>query len=361
MESHLPPGWQMFRNSNGKIVYLNTETREFQDTLPMEALPPGWEMFKNSNGKIVYVNTETREFKDTPPVALGQPPSAPPVDPITERVKTHYYPHIFEFSRIPPKDIIAMLHHPQPPPALTPDEEDLIINNYVGTSIDVSMRTTVCGKDADILSCAKKLFKMNATASQLQYSFKLPPQPADINCNVPFRWSIDNQTHKPLDTNPTVVLANRLIPLNPNTVRWLCSTDVNPIPSMGTVNENMFVLDFFNAKDSFRKFGQPIIQLAIERRKHDSDPQNIEYARKAALQAEEQQTKRDEEAKRKAEQQRRLDPRQQAEKAKRQSDIKAEFIDHMTRLGGLKGRRKQSRRKQSRRKQSRRKQSRRRS
>ena len=224
------------------------------------------------------------------------------------------------------------------------------------------MRGMICKDDVDILSCAKKLFLNNAGNAKDKYSFQLPIQSAAHQCDVPFRWNPDNESKKPLGDNPTACLSCILFPLNDNTVRWLCSTPANPIPSMREALESSFMLDFFDTKDPFRKYGQSIIQLATERRNFNSAPQNIENARKEAMKAKEQQKKWDEEAKMKAERQRSLVTQQQAEEAKRQADITAAFIDRM-KSGGLKGRRKQSRRKrmQSKRKQVKRKQSRRRS
>jgi len=446
MESHLPPGWQMFRNPNGQVIYANMVTGQFQDTPP---LPPGWQMFRNPNGQIVYTNMTTGQFQDTPPmIALALPPgwtrttnasgrtvyanqslgieqfefpeealqaqapsappdspvaalalppgwtrttnasgrivyanrslgreqfefpeveaqqaqapSAPPVDPRTEQVKTQYYPHVHPFSRIPPADIIDMLYHPLPPPDLTPDDVDLILNNYVGTAI--RDRRTICGDDVDILSCAKKLFTNNASAAQHNYSFKFPIQPASHQCDVPFRWNPANESKKKLDDNPTAFLAGRLFPLNDNTVRWLCSTHTNPIPSMREALESRFVVDFFDTKDPSRKFGQTVIQVATERRKFNSDPQNIENARKAALEEKERIKRQDEQARIRDEQQRILRWQQQQEQAKKDAEKKAEFEDHMRQYrGGLKCRRKQqtksnaSKRKQTKRKQTKRK------
>jgi len=360
MESHLPHGWQMFRNPNGQVIYANMATGQFQDTPPMVslALPPGWTQTTNASGRTVYANQSLgREQFEFPEVEAqqAQAPSAPPVDPRTERVKTQYYPHVHPFSKIPPADIIDMLYHPLPPPDLTPDEVDLILNNYVGTAI--RDRRTICGDDADILSCAKKLFKNNAGIAQSDYSFKLPIEQAYYICDVPFRWNPANESKKKLDDNPTAFLASRLFPLNDNTVRWLCSTHTNPIPSTREALESRFMLDFFDAKDPFRKFGQTIIQLATERRNFNLDPQNIENARKAALQAAEQKKKRDEEDRIRTEQQRILDRQRREEQAREEARRKAEFEDHMRQYrGGLKSKRKQPKRKQTKRKQTKRKQ-----
>ena len=364
MESHLPPGWQMFRNPNGEVMYANMLTGQFQNTPPVAALalPPGWVQMTNESGRTVYANQSLGRIQYEFPMVeahQAQAPSAPPVDPRTEQVKTQYYPHVHPFSRIPPADIIDMLYHPLQPPDLTPDDVDLILNNYVGTAI--RNRRTICGDDVDILSCAKKLFTNNASAAQHNYSFKFPIQPASYQCDVPFRWNPDNEDKKPLGVNPTAFLVSRLFPLNDNAVRWLCSTHTNPIPTMREALESRFVVDFFDAKDPSRKFGQTVIQVATERRKFNSDPQNIENARKAALEEKERIKRQDEQTRIRDEQQRILRWQQQQEQAKKDADRKAEFEDHMRQYrGGLKGRRKQqtkanaSKRKQTKRKQTKR-------
>lgn len=284
----------------------------------------------------------------------AQAPSAPPVDPRTELVKTQYYPHVHPFSRMTPAEIIDMLYHPYPPPDLTPDDIDLIINNYVGTAIND--RRTICGEDADILSCAKKLFTTNAFTAQYKYSFKLPVV-HDYRCDVAFRWNPDNESKKPLVNTPTAFptafLSSRLFPLNDNTVRWLCSTPINPIPTMNEALESKFVLEFFDGPEFHRysKHGKTAIQSAIENRDRMSTPQFREQQARDAEQAAEDQRKRAEEDRIRTEQQRILDRQRREEQARKDAATKAAFEEHMRQWkGGLKGKRNQ-RRKQSRRKQ----------
>jgi hypothetical protein len=288
----------------------------------------------------------------------AQAPSAPPVDPRTEQVKTQYYPHVHPFSRIPPADIIDMLYHPYPSPDLTPDDIDLIINNYVGTAINE--RGRICGDDVDILSCAKKLFETNASTAQYKYSFKLPIQSAAHQCDVPFRWNPDNESKKPLGVNPTAFLAGRLFPLNDNTVRWLCSTHTNPIPTMREALESRFVLDFFDAPAFRMSHGKTAIQFATENRDRMSTPQFREQQARLAVQAQEQQRKRAEEDRIDAERQRILDTQRRAEQARKDAETKAAFEAYMRHRGGLKGRRKQTKLKQTKRKEVKRKQTKRR-
>ena len=102
--------------------------------------------------------------------------------------------------------------------------------------------------------------------------------------------------------------------------------------------------------------------MATERRKFNSDPQNIENARKAALEEKERIKRQDEQTRIRDEQQRILRWQQQQEQAKKDAERKAEFEDHMRQYrGGLKGRRKQQtksnacKRKQTKRKQTKRK------
>jgi hypothetical protein len=199
----------------------------------------------NDNGRTVYINQSLRRIQyDFPHVesVQAQAPSAPPVDPRTEQVKTQYYPHVGTFSEpeMYREDIINMLYHPaEPPQNLTPDEIDLIINNYVGTNIP--SRNMHC-KDTDILSCAKTLFKINAIIAQDKYSFENPIQKESYQCNVPFRENRD----KPKNTLPTI--ASHRFPLNANTVRWLLYTP-EQYPTLQEARDNMFVLDFYRASD----------------------------------------------------------------------------------------------------------------
>jgi hypothetical protein len=288
----------------------------------------------------------------------AQAPSAPPVDPRTEQVKTQYYPHVYPFSSIPPADIIDMLYHPYPSPDLTPDDIDLIINNYVGTAINE--RGRICGDDVDILSCAKKLFETNASTAQYEYSFKLPIEQADYVCDVPFRWNPDNESKKKLGVNPTAFLSSRLFPLNDNTVRWLCSTHTNPIPTMREALESRFVLDFFDAPAFRMSHGKTTIQFATENRDRMSTPQFREQQARNAVQAQEQQRKRDEEDRIDAERQRILDTQRRAEQARKDAETNAAFEAYMRHRGGLKGRRKQTKLKQTKRKEVKRKQTKRR-
>ena len=366
MDPQLPPGWQIFRNPNGQVIYANVSTSQFQDTPPVAAaalaLPPGWTQMTNDSGRTVYINQSLGRMQFEFPQAeavQAQAPSAPPVDPRTEQVKTQYYPHVHPFSRIPPADIIDMLYHPLPPPDLTPDDIDLIINNYVGTAIN--RRRDICGEDADILSCAKKLFKNNASAAQYKYSFKLPIEQAYHVCDVPFRWNPDNESKKTLVINQTAYLAGKLFPLNDNTVRWLCSTHTNPIPTMREALESRFVLDFFDAPAFRMSHGKTAIQFATENRDRMSTPQFREQQARDAVQAQEQQRKRAEEDRINAERQRILDRQHREAQARKDAETKAAFENHMRQWqGGLKGRRKQTKRKQTKRKEVKRKQTKRR-
>ena len=361
MDPQLPPGWQILRSPDGQVIYGNMSTGAFQDTPPVAAapaalaLPPGWTQMTNESGRTVYINQSLPRMQYEFPQAeaeQAQAPSAPPVDPRTEQVKTQYYPHVLQFSRIAPADIIDMLYHPQPSPNLTSDDVDLILNNYVGTAIN--RRRDICGEDANILSCAKKLFLNNASAAQFKYSFKLPVV-RNHRCDVAFRWNPDNESEQTLDNNPTAFLSGRLFPLNDNTVRWLCSTHTNPIPTMREALESRFVLDFYDVADPFRKPGQTVIQIATENRDRMSTPQFREKqardAAQAAAQAAEQKKKQAEEDRINAERQRILDMQQRANQAQNDAERRAAFEKHMLyHKGGLKGKRNQ-RRKQSRRKQ----------
>lgn len=241
----------------------------------------------NDSGRTIYINQSLGRMQYEFPQAeaeQAQAPSAPPVDPRTEQVKTQYYPHVHPFSRIAPADIIDMLYHPQPSPNLTPDEIDLIINNYVGTNIP--RRKAICNEETDILSCAKKLFLNNASETKWNYSFKLPIQAVSYRCDVPFRWNPNNESKKPLDDNPTAFLASRLFPLNDNTVRWLCSTHTNQIPTMNEARESRFVLDFLMhqhcvrhlAKRSFRR--QPKTRIACQHLSSESNKLEMQYKHK---------------------------------------------------------------------------------
>ena len=304
-------------------------------------LPPGWQILRSPNGQVIYGNMSTGAFQDTPPVA-----AAPPVDPRTELVQTRYYPHVHPFSRMKPADIIDMLYHPQPSPNLTPDDIDLIINNYVGTAING--RIAICGNDTGIISCAKKLFKNNASTAQFKYSFKLPVV-RNHSCDVAFRWNPDNESEQTLDNNPTAFLSGRLFPLNDNTVRWLCSTLMNPIPTMNEALESKFVLEFFDA--TLMSSGKTAIQSAIENRDSMSTPEYIEKqardAAQAAAQAAEQKKKQAEEDRINAERQRILDRQWREDQARKDAERRAAFEKHMLyHKGGLKGKRNQ-RRKQS--------------
>jgi len=366
MDPPLPHGWQKFSNPNGQVIYANVSTGQFQDTPPVAAaalaLPPGWTQMTNDSGRTVYINQSLHRMQYEFPQAeaeQAQAPSAPPVDPRTEQVKTQYYPHVHPFSRIAPADIIDMLYHPQPSPDLTPDEIDLIINNYVGTAING--RRTICGKDVDILSCAKKLFLNNASESQWNYSFELPIEQKVYVCDVPFRWNQTNSSKKKLDDNPTAFLAGRLFPLNDNTVRWLCSTHTNPIPTMREALESRFMLDFFDAPTFRMSPGKTAIQVATANRDLMSTPQYREQQATLALQKQEQERKRAEENRIRDEQQRILDRQRREAQARKDAETKAAFEDHMRQYrGGLKGRRRQqskanaSKRKQTKRKQTKR-------
>lgn len=384
----LPPGWQIFRNQNGQVIYANVLTGEFQDIPPASAppledyfgmqssahppvaaaalaLPPGWTQMTNASGRTEYKNESLGRMQYDFPLAeaeRAQAPSAPPVDPRTEQVKTQYYPHVDPFSRIPPEDIIDMLYHPLSPPELTPDDIDLIINNYVGTAIN--HRRMICKDDVDILSCAKKLFRNNASNAQHEYSFQLPIQPAAVyKCDgVAFRWNPDNESKKSLGDNPTAFLTSRLFPLNDNTARWLCSTHTNPIPTMSEAVESRFMLDFFDAKEFRMSPGKTPIQFATETRDRMSTPEYREQQKRWAEQEKQRQKEQAERSRQYAEQQRILDAQHRAEQAKKDAERKRAFEDHMGQWrGGLKGRRKQTKLKQTKRKEVKRKQTKRRS
>jgi hypothetical protein len=303
----------------------------------------------------------------------AQAPSAPPVDPRTEQVKTRYYPHVGAFSEpnMSREDIINTLYHPAVPPQnLTPDDIDLIINNYVGTNI--TGRNMHC-KDTDILSCAKTLFKANARIAQDKYSFENPIQMGSYStCIVQFRENIDN----PKNTLPTI--ASHRFPLNANTVRWLLYTP-EQYPTLREAQDNMFVLDFYRASDrgsirwnsasNVNSYERSPREIAITNRDRMSTPQFREQQARDAVQAQEQQRKLAEEDRIRAEQQRILDlAAQQQTQANISAQLAMGRYGNDARSGGLKRKqsrrkRKQSRRKQSRRNrmQSRRKQSRRRS
>jgi hypothetical protein len=362
MDPPLPPGWQRFSNPNGQVIYANVSTGQFQETRPVAAaalaLPPGWTQMTNDSGRTVYINQSLGRIQDVFPRAeaeQAQAPSAPPVDPRTEQVKTQYYPHIPPFSSIPPADIIEMLYHPYPPPDLTPDDIDLIINNYVGTAING--RRTICGEDADILSCAKKLFNTNAFTAKRKYSFKLPINQIYYVCDVPFRWNPDNESNKKLDIDPTAFLSSRLFPLNDNTVRWLCSTHTNPIPTMNEARESKFVLDFFDGPEFHRYLthGKTLIEMAIANRDLMSTPAFIEKQARDAAQEREQLRKLAEQDRIRTEQRISLDIKRREQQALNDKEREDDVVTQMSRWrGGLKGKRKQTKRKQTKRKQTKR-------
>lgn len=362
MSSQLPPGWQIFHTPDGTVMYVNVSTNTVQTTPPMAAaaaalaLPPGWTQMTNDSGRTVYINQSLNRVQFEFPQAeaeLAQAPSAPPVDPRTNDVKRNYFPHSYKFSHIDPEDIITMLYHPDVPPELTADDIDLIINNYVGTEYDQGMRNQICGNDSNILSCAQKLFKTNAFTAIYEYSYKLEVQNNPSICDVPFRWNphTERKTRDP----PTAILSSRLFPLNLNTVRWLCSTDSTPYPTLDDARQNEFMLNFFDAKQfsQQRSSGKTAIQVAIDERERISSP---DYQRMMAKRAED---RRREEAKvaeqhRIANEQYRIAEKNRREEARRLDEQrKASFHEHMSRYhGGLKSKRKQrSKRKQSKRKQ----------
>jgi hypothetical protein len=255
-----------------------------------------------------------------------------------------------------------MLYHPaEPPQNLTPDDIDLIINNYVGTNIPG--RNMHC-KDTDILSCAKTLFKINAIIAQDKYSFENPIQKASFyDCNVPFRENRD----KPKDKQPTI--ASHRFPLNANTVRWLLYTP-EQYPTLQEARVNMFVLEFYRASDrgSIRRnpttnrnsYERSPMEIAImNQHKYTPDfiaQQAAQQAAQHAAQKQIQQTAQTQQ-----------DAIDLATRRQTQESIAAQLAmgrnGNDARRGGLK--RKQSRRKrkrmQSKRKQVKRKQSRRRS
>ena len=338
MDPPLPPRWQTFSN-NGQVIYANMLTDRFQDTPPVaaaaaSALPPGWTQMTNDSGRTIYINQSLNLMQsDFPQAEQAQAPSAPPVDPRTEEVKTQYYPHVYPFSRMTPAEIIKMLYHPSPPPNLTPDDIDLIINNYVGTAING--RTDICGKDVDILSCAKKLFSNHASTAQRKYSFKIPVKSEYYVCDVPlgFRWNPDNGSKQP----PTAFLSSRLFPLNDNTVRWLCSTHENQIPTMREAIENRFMLDYFDA-ETFLSSGKTAIQSAIETRNYMSTPQ---FRQQQDINAA-QERRRAEEERISGVQQSILNWERKREQDKKDEETRKDNFEKISRQrGGLKGRRRQ--------------------
>jgi hypothetical protein len=303
---------------------------------------------------------------------LAPPPSAPPIDPMTKQVQTKYYPHIPPFSTIPNLDIIDMLYHPSASPDLTLDDVDLIINNYVGTEIKLD-RKSICGDDTDILSCAKKLFMANANGAKDDYSFKLPIQPASYLCDIPFRWNPHNKGKETLDKNQSAYVVSKLFPLNDNTVRWLCSTRENPIPSMSMARENKFMLDYFcadymRAPSGYRKTP---IQVATETRDRMLSPEykqleqlQLDWFAKEQEQVKKQQMLQEEQI---YTEQRMLDmqqQRQEREERKKQSQKDDPDKKEAGLVGSLSGwqgglkktKRKQTKRKQTKRKQTKRKQ-----
>jgi len=351
-------------------------TGQFQNTPPVAAapvaaapaalaLPPGWTQMTNDSGRTIYINEslDRTQFEFPQAEAVqAQAPSAPPVDPRTEQVKTQYYPHVQPFSEpnMSREDIINMLYHPAVPPQnLTPDDIDLIINNYVGTNI--TGRNMHC-KDTDILSCAKTLFKVNARIAQDKYSFKNPIHTGSDKCIVPFRENGD----KPKDKQPTI--ASNWFPHNANTMRWLLDSTPNQYPTLREAQDNMFVLDFYRASDrgSIRwnratngtSYERSPMDIAIMNQRVYTPAFIAQQTEQEAEQARIQQTAR-------AAAQRQQDIDDLAARRQIQANIDAQLdrdkYGNDAHMGGLK--RKQSRRKQSRRKQSRRKrmQSRRRS
>jgi hypothetical protein len=265
-----------------------------------------------------------------------------------------------------PSDIIEMLYNPSASPDLTDDDVDLILNNYVGTNIDIPSREKICADDTDILSCAKKLFEANASVAILKYSFEFPVQPHSHSCNVSFRFNPDNRLEETLQNNPSACVASRLFPLNNNTVRWLCSTTKNPIPPMSIAHENAFMLDFFRAddKNTFLGHGRSPIFLATVRESAARNskpykPTKNDLARRAWEQSDE---KREQEAQAQYEYNRRREADWKAllQRGNKQPSEKKEEEPAWgeIRMGGLKqSKRKQSKRKQSKHKQSKRKQS----
>ena len=247
-----------------------------------------------------------------------------------------------------------MLYHPSAPPDLTTDDIDLIINNYVGTAIDG--RGRICKDVVDILSCAKELFKNNASTAKYKYSFKLPIQTVAHQCDVPFRWNPDNENKISLDVKPTAFLAGKLFPLNDNTVRWLCSTHTNPIPTMSEALKSKFVLDYFDAPSFGMSRGKTVIEFATENRDSMLKPQFLAQQADLAEKAQKRQIIQAEQNRIYAEQQRSLETQRRAEQARKEAETKDAFAAHMLNYkGGLKGRRKQTKLKQTKRKEVKRK------
>jgi hypothetical protein len=268
-----------------------------------------------------------------------------------------------------------MFYHPnRVPSSLSLDDKDLIINNYVGTSLN--FRNSYCKGDTDILSCAKKLFKANASEAQDEYSCESPIQkPQYYVCDIPFRENGSNPKDDPL----TALIADKLFPENNNTARWLCYNRGKEIPTLEeAIRSRDVLLNYYRATDLDEL---PIIHNPDGSRTKKS-PLEIASKRKADVespQGKERQKYIDE-----VKQQR--ESEQKAAAAANQEYVKQETIkieaerqkqwDALTSLrlgdgqdrhpkqGGLKrkqqSKRKQSKRKQSKRKQSKRKQSKRR-
>ena len=233
-------------------------------------LPPGWVKTTNEFGRPIFQNQVTGEILFAFPEAasidaeLASAPSAPPpLDPVLiERVKTNYYPNISEFSRIPALEIIEMLYSPEMPPSLSQDDVELIINNYVGTAF-YRMRkgdshTISVPYETDILECAKYYFKTNAWNAKKDYSYESPTHSELYHCNIPFKWSRNNERHQTLIDKHSFILASILLPQDTNTVRWLLSSNTTPIPSIAQAQQNMFVLQYYHARTDFDATTQSI-------------------------------------------------------------------------------------------------------
>jgi hypothetical protein len=339
-------------------------------SIPERQLPPGWVATTNEFGRPIFrnqVNGEIRfAFPEAASIAAAQaqaPSAPPPLDPVLiDRVKTNYYPNISEFSRIPALEIIEMLYSPEMPPHLTQDDVELIINNYVGTNISRVRKgdsfTVSVPYETDILECAKIYFKNNAFTAKNHYSYQSPTVRQLPNCTVPFKWHPHNERERPLMYNPVRTMSSRLFPQNTNTVRWLMSTQINPIPSLAEGQQYMFVLDYYDAKTDY-DLRTDVIKIDEVRKRMEymtSEAYRVQQALEAKQKEEHERKERIASIER-ARQEGILASQRENQRKKDQEQRDKETRENMSRFfGGFKSNRKQSNRKQSNRKQSNRKQ-----
>jgi len=346
-------------------------------TIPERQLPPGWVATTNEFGRPIFrnqVNGEIRfAFPEAASIAAAQaqaPSAPPPLDPVLiDRVKTNYYPNISEFSRIPALEIIEMLYSPEMPPHLTQDDVELIINNYVGTAFHRirkgNSENISVPYETDILECAKIYFKDNAITAKQHYSYKsrTVSQTYNLqfnmdNCNIPFKWHPHNERERPLMYRPFHLVAGKLFPQNTNTVRWLISSFANPIPSLAEAQQNMFVLDYYDAKTDYNYSQQSIIMTDVRKRMEymTSEAYRVQQALEAKQKEEHERKERIASIER-ARQEGILASQRENQRKKDQEERDKQTRENMSRyFGGFKRNRKQSNRKQSNRKQSNRKQ-----